>query len=89
MDVMRFVLAYGLDPVYCSVENKPCLNKRVKEAVRKLLKEIMDSRTEECDAEPPRVTASKWESSIEGNDVEQERSHNQVPMKQGDWICPK
>ncbi|KAL2545875.1 zinc finger protein VAR3 [Forsythia ovata] len=44
VDVMRFVLAYGLDPVYCSVDNKPCLNKRVKESVRILLKEMMDVR---------------------------------------------
>ncbi|KAL2545876.1 Ran BP2/NZF zinc finger-like superfamily protein [Forsythia ovata] len=26
---------------------------------------------------------------MQGNDVEPERIHNQVPMKQGDWICPK
>lgn len=89
VDVMRFVFAYGLDPVYCSVENKPCLNKMVKESVRKLLNEMMDLRAEECDAELPRVNTSKWDSSVKGNDVEQERSHNQVPMKQGDWICPK
>ncbi|CAA2956278.1 Hypothetical predicted protein [Olea europaea subsp. europaea] len=47
----------------------------------------MDFRAEERDIEPPRVAIFKWESSMQGNDVEQERSHNHVPMKQGYWIC--
>ncbi|KAA8529007.1 hypothetical protein F0562_033505 [Nyssa sinensis] len=42
VDVMRFLLTYGLDPITGSVENKPCLNKRVKESVRRLLKEMVE-----------------------------------------------
>ncbi|VFQ79472.1 unnamed protein product [Cuscuta campestris] len=42
VDVMRFLLTYGLDPIFCQVENTPFLNKRVKESVRKLLKETVE-----------------------------------------------
>lgn len=86
MDVMRILLTYGLDPVVCSVENKPCLNKRVKESVRILLKEMVDIRVEGHDGEPPKAT---HDTSTQENDVDQERSQINVPMKQGDWICPK
>ncbi|KAK6146734.1 hypothetical protein DH2020_020603 [Rehmannia glutinosa] len=89
VDVMRFLLTYGLDPVVGSVENKPCLNKKVKESVRTLLKEMVDIRIERHDCEPPKATTREWTSSNQQNDVHQERTQINVPMKQGDWICPK
>ncbi|KAI3453166.1 hypothetical protein Pfo_009829 [Paulownia fortunei] len=89
VDVMRFLLMYGLDPVVGSVENKPCLNKRVKESVRTLLKEIIDIKVDGHDREPPTATTREWTSSTQENAVEQERSQINVPMKQGDWICSK
>ncbi|KAG4982819.1 hypothetical protein JHK82_027671 [Glycine max] len=39
---MRIILTYGLDPINGSVENKPCLTKRVEESGRRLLKEIVE-----------------------------------------------
>ncbi|KAG8382712.1 hypothetical protein BUALT_Bualt05G0105900 [Buddleja alternifolia] len=89
VDVMRFLLTYGLDPILGSVENKPCLNKRVKESVRTLLKEMVDIRVEGDDREPPKVTTSERNLPVQENDNTQKRSQITVPMKQGDWICPK
>uniref|UniRef100_A0A0R0HRU5 RanBP2-type domain-containing protein n=1 Tax=Glycine max TaxID=3847 RepID=A0A0R0HRU5_SOYBN len=42
VDIMRIILTYGLDPINGSVENKPCLTKRVEESGRRLLKEIVE-----------------------------------------------
>lgn len=89
MDVMRFLLTYGLDPVVGSVENKPCLNKRVKESVRTLLKEIVAIRVQGHDSEPSKGITQESTPSTPENDVDQEKSRVKVPMKQGDWICPK
>ncbi|KAK4423396.1 hypothetical protein Salat_1922400 [Sesamum alatum] len=89
VDVMRFLLTYGLDPIVGSVENKPCMNKRVKESVRTLLKEMVDIKVEQHDCESPNPNAPDWNSSAQETDINQSRSHNNVPMKQGDWICPK
>lgn len=90
---MRLLLTYGLDPMTGSVENKPCLNKSVKESVRTLLKEMVDVRVEGHDGQQPKAVTreqtSSMTSSRQENDVEQERSQTNVPMKQGDWICPK
>ncbi|KAL9166664.1 hypothetical protein ABFS82_05G045200 [Erythranthe guttata] len=83
---MRFLLTYGLDPIIGSVENKPCLKKSVKESVRTLLKQMAGIRVEGHDSEPPKV---KTRELTQENDVDQERSRVDVPMKQGDWICPK
>ncbi|KAL3830740.1 hypothetical protein ACJIZ3_019542 [Penstemon smallii] len=84
VDVMRVLLTYCLDPILSSVENKPCLNKKVKESVKTLLKEMMAIRVEDNERELPKATASEPE-----NDINQETSQSNIPMKQGDWICPK
>lgn len=89
VDVMRFLLTYGLDPVVGSVENKPSLNKNVKESVRTLLKEMVDIKVEEYNHEPPKATAEHCTSSTQENGSNQERSQIDVPMKPGDWRCPK
>ncbi|KAL3635948.1 hypothetical protein CASFOL_020495 [Castilleja foliolosa] len=90
VDVMRFLLTYGLDPVIGSVENKPCLNKRVKESVRMLLKEMVEIRVEGGDdLERPKAITRERASLTRENEVQRERARIDVPMKQGDWICPK
>lgn len=86
---MRILLTYGLDPMIGSVENKPCLNKSVKESVRTLLKEMVDVRIEGHDGGPPKAITHEQTSSKQETDVDQVRSQTNVPMKQGDWICPK
>lgn len=90
VDVMRFLLTYGLDPVIGSVENKPSLNKKVKESVRTLMKEMVEFKVEEHDHEPPKATTHvRTSSTTQESGSKKERSQFDVPMKQGDWICPK
>ncbi|PIN13003.1 RNA-binding Ran Zn-finger protein [Handroanthus impetiginosus] len=86
---MRFLLTYGLDPVIGCADNKLSLNKRVKESVRTLLKEMVEIRIEGHDHEPPKGITRERTLSTQENDVHQEMSQIKVPMKQGDWICPK
>lgn len=89
MDVMRFLLTYGLDPVVGSVVNKPSLNKKVKDSVRTLLKEVVDIKVDEHEHEPPKATAQDRTLSTQENGGDLERNQIDVPVKQGDWICPK
>lgn len=56
VDIMRIVLTYGLDPINGSVENKPCLTKRVEESVRRLLKEIVEHSNKEENSNFPDST---------------------------------
>lgn len=89
VDVMRFLLTYGLDPLTGLVDNKPCLIKMVKESVRRLLTEMVESSIEKLDTDPPKPISSKWNSSMQGNSTHQGPSQIEILMKQGDWICPK
>nr|GMD66152.1 zinc finger protein VAR3, chloroplastic-like [Ipomoea batatas] len=88
VDVMRLLFIYGLDPISGSVENKPCLNERVKESVRKLLKEIVEFSKAEGAYETNKAL-------IPGRSSTQQIAANcrdgqmKVPMKQGDWLCTK
>ncbi|KAL4302912.1 hypothetical protein GQ457_10G027340 [Hibiscus cannabinus] len=87
VDVMRILLTYGLDPVTGSVENKPCQNKLVKESVRGLLKEMVDYGSEDQQADIPNAAPSRRDAS--GQDHSTTQGHIKVPMKPGDWLCPK
>lgn len=86
VDVMRIILTYGLDPIISSVENKPCLNTKVKESVRRLLKEIVEHSTEEENSNLP-DTRKVVIGQVHHNP--QDKGKIDVPMKQGDWLCPK
>lgn len=82
VDLMRIILTYGLDPIIGTVENKPCLNKTMKESVRRLLKELVERSIED--------DGSNFPNSIGRVDANpQDEGKIKVPMKQGDWICPK
>ncbi|KAK7849047.1 hypothetical protein CFP56_003894 [Quercus suber] len=59
MDVMRFLLIYGLDPITGMVDNKLCLSKLVKASVRRLLKEMVEYSTKELDSNLPKATPLK------------------------------
>ncbi|XP_077236041.1 uncharacterized protein LOC143877724 [Tasmannia lanceolata] len=90
VDVMRILLTYGLDPFTGSVENKPCLNKSVKESVRRLLKEAVELSVKELDSNPLKVTSRSLPFKPEPSSSQQMlRGQTNIPMKQGDWICPK
>ncbi|KAJ7954317.1 zinc finger protein VAR3, chloroplastic-like [Quillaja saponaria] len=87
VDVMRIMLTYGLDPITSTVENKPCLNKIVKESLRRLLKEVVQYSIK-VDSSIPNTTALETVPSAQV-DLYQENSPKSIPMKLGDWLCPK
>ncbi|MCI21512.1 zinc finger protein VAR3 chloroplastic-like, partial [Trifolium medium] len=86
VDVMRIILTYGLDPIIGSVDNKPSLNKMVKESVRRLLKKIVECSAEEKNPNFPDTNEVAVE---EVHRNPQDKGKKDVPMKQGDWLCPK
>ncbi|WCJ33610.1 zinc finger (Ran-binding) family protein [Euphorbia peplus] len=79
VDVMRFLLTYGLDSISDRSRSSPSQNKIAKESARRLLKEMVEFSTQEFDAGLPNGTLKSRPSE----------NHSEVPMKQGDWICPK
>ncbi|KAG6399056.1 hypothetical protein SASPL_140530 [Salvia splendens] len=89
VDVMRFLLTYGLHPLIGSVENKPSLNKNVKESVRTLLKEMVDVKVDDHDHDTTHETTQNRTPSTQESGGNQDQSHTHIPLKQGDWICPK
>ncbi|KAK2399591.1 zinc finger protein VAR3, chloroplastic [Trifolium repens] len=85
VDVMRIILTYGLDPIIGLVDNKPSLNKMVKESVRRLLKKIVECSTEEKN---PNFPDTNEVAAEEVHRSPQDKGKRDVPMKQGDWLCP-
>ena len=69
--------------------NKPCLSKLVKASVRRLLKEMVEYSTKELDSNLPKATPLKRVASAQGCSSLPEKGHINVPMKRGDWLCPK
>ncbi|XP_058108287.1 zinc finger protein VAR3, chloroplastic-like [Magnolia sinica] len=90
VDVMRILLTYGLDPITGLVENKQCLNKTVKESVRRLLSEMVELSVRELNLGPQKAMTKKLPFKA-GQSSQQGMLKRQIdiPMKQGDWICPK
>ncbi|GAV64798.1 zf-RanBP domain-containing protein, partial [Cephalotus follicularis] len=87
-DVMRILLTYGLDTVTATVENKQCLNKVVKESVRRLLNQMVEFSIKEFDSDLPNST--KRNATMQDHLSLQEKGHvNVPPMKQGNWRFPK
>ncbi|KDP38108.1 hypothetical protein JCGZ_04751 [Jatropha curcas] len=79
IDVMRILLTYGLDSIF--VENKAVQNKIVKDSVRMLMKEMVDYSSQPLDSDLQDGKILKYGATLE--------NHSNVPMKQGDWLCPK
>lgn len=77
VDVMRILLTYGLDIITGNMGNRACLDKTVKESVKKLLNEIV-----ELDSKGPGSRTDKAAPRTS-------KRQSAVPMKQGDWNCPK
>ena len=88
VDVMRILLTYGLDSITGSVENKPCQHKLVKESVRRLLKEMVDYGIQDLQSDMANAAASRVPDGFPQDHLSEE-GHIKVPMKQGDWLCPK
>ncbi|URD80740.1 Zn-finger in Ran binding protein [Musa troglodytarum] len=90
VDVMRILLTYGLDIITGSVENSACLNKTVKESVKKLLNEIVEFSSKELDVNSLTLTSKRpLHRQSKANGHQLFKGQLSVPTKQGDWICPK
>ncbi|XP_062110191.1 uncharacterized protein LOC133822011 [Humulus lupulus] len=88
VDVMRFLLTYGLDPIAGTVENMPCLNKMVKESVRALLKEMVEYSTRSMNSNIRKPKSLEKFVLVEDPKIPEDKGRIHVPMKQGDWLCP-
>lgn len=78
VDVMRFLLTYGLD------HNKPVINKRLEEAIRSLIKDMVKFSKDKLDVDDLKPIPY----------VHRTQSQNQehrltIPTTQDDWNCPK
>lgn len=88
VDVMRFLVTYGLDHSTGMVKNKPCLNKGVKESVRRLVKQMVEYSSGSLDSDAPK-TKKLEKAAVQYHSSSQERGQIRVPKKPGDWLCPK
>ncbi|XP_038874959.1 uncharacterized protein LOC120067474 [Benincasa hispida] len=79
VDVMRVLLFYGLDHISAMVENRPCMNKKVNDSVRKLLKDIVEYSAGERES----VLLKSNETTSAGN------HETSASATRGDWHCPK
>ena len=92
VDVMRFLLTYGLDITTGSVDDdQASVSKIVKESVRKLMNEMVQFSDREFSSSTLQVTSgqplSRMDKKSSGHEMP--RSQTNALMKQGDWICPK
>ncbi|KAI7735001.1 hypothetical protein M8C21_019799 [Ambrosia artemisiifolia] len=76
VDVMRFVLTYGLD------HNKPFINKQLEEAVRNLTKDMVKFSKKKLDIDP-----SKRVSSAQRTPTQQQEDQSTNPTIHGGWSC--
>lgn len=82
IDVMRFILTYGLDPVTRSIVNKSCLAKRVKESVCNLVSQLVKLSVHEPCRDHFEVDRQWFLSKNLYREVG-------APKMLGDWNCPK
>ncbi|XP_068661763.1 uncharacterized protein [Aristolochia californica] len=82
VDVMRICLTYGMDHIINSVENEQCKSRSVKKSVRRLISQMVEFSARELNSSKLKGKPNMVQSNLG-------RSETKVPMKQGDWICPK
>ncbi|KAL8150753.1 hypothetical protein V2J09_020561 [Rumex salicifolius] len=85
VDLMRILLTLGLDHTTSSVENAQCQNESVMESARSLLRDVVGFYQEELDS----AISPERDLRLQETLRTQRDGHMKVPMKQGDWICPK
>ncbi|ONK75317.1 uncharacterized protein A4U43_C03F15590 [Asparagus officinalis] len=83
VDIMRFLLTYGLDLTSGSLINQASITKVVKGSVRKLMNEMVEFSEKEFSSSTSKAT------SVQSSGYEISKSQKNVLMKRGDWICPK
>ncbi|PWA85673.1 Zinc finger, RanBP2-type [Artemisia annua] len=84
VDVMRFVLTYSLDHVTGSEDSEPMINKKVEEAIRSLIKDMVKYGKDALDFDP-----SLQVPSVQRSQSQQQEHRSTIPTLQGDWNCPK
>ncbi|KAM0936094.1 putative ubiquitin-conjugating enzyme E2, Zinc finger, RanBP2-type, ubiquitin-conjugating enzyme/RWD [Dioscorea sansibarensis] len=90
IDVMRILLTFALNETTGSVENLACLKRNIKESSRKLLSEMLEFSENEQGSVSSEVMSGRPLSRLHKFAAHQmPRGQMSVPMKQGDWICPK
>lgn len=91
VDIMRFLLTYGLDPLVGSAENKLHMKKTVKVSVRKLLKEVIEFSATPVDPILPNPMAKQSLPRMKQSPLlpMKRPGITDVEMKKGDWLCPR
>lgn len=84
VDVMRFVLTYGLNQITSLMVSEPSLNKRLEEAIRSLIKDMVKFSKDELDFD-----YSKRVPSVQRSPTRRQEHISTIPTTQGDWNCPK
>lgn len=91
VDVMRFLLTYGLDLTNGSSDNQVSFSKLVKESVRNLMKEMVELSDEEYSSSTLNESFGLPSSRLDKRSTgyQMPRAQRNALTKQGDWICPK
>ncbi|GJU51790.1 hypothetical protein Tco_1221345 [Tanacetum coccineum] len=84
IDVMRFVITYGLDHIAGSEGNKAMINKKVEEAIRSLIKDMVKYGKDALDIDP-----SEQDPSVPKSQSQHQEHRSTFPTLEADWNCPK
>ncbi|KAL4586742.1 hypothetical protein LXL04_011386 [Taraxacum kok-saghyz] len=92
VDVMRFVLTYGLHHLNHSPDSEPYMNKRLEEAIRSLIGDMVKFSKTELDFDPSKCAPSVYRSDKNSCEYHERienlgDNRNQAELKRGDWIC--
>lgn len=85
---MRILLTYGLDATNGLVQNQSCLNKPIKESVKKLMGDIVELGLRQLDSSYDKSLLSEKPLAIHRGLNKHQTEKDQLCTKQGDWICP-
>ncbi|KAL4585581.1 hypothetical protein LXL04_010204 [Taraxacum kok-saghyz] len=92
VDVMRFVLTYGLHHLNHSPDSKPYMNKRLEEAIRSLIRDMVKFSKTELDFDPSKCAPFVHRSDKNSCEYHERieslgDNRDQAELKRGDWIC--
>ncbi|KAJ9563968.1 hypothetical protein OSB04_009128 [Centaurea solstitialis] len=84
VDVMRFVITYGLHHINSSTDIEPLFNERVEEAIRSLIKDMVKFSNDKLDFD-----CSKRVSFVQKSPTQRQEHRSMIATTQYDWNCPK
>lgn len=90
-DIMRVLLAYGLDPLVGSASNELHMRETIIASVHKLLKEVVQLSATPLDPNFPRPKPEQsFPRKKQSPHLLMKRPGiTDVEMKKGDWLCPR